>query len=340
MKTIFLTLLLLLGLSAARPTVITSIHPLFDLTRQVAGEHAEVVRLLPPGLSPHTFDPAPRDVARIAQADLIVMNGGYGIDDWLLGLIEASGSAAPIVNLFEALDFDPVETDHDHEHGHEGEPHDHGEDHHDNDHRDHEHESDHAHGEDHLEDDHDHAHGEDHDDWHDHAHGPVNSHLWLDPVLMAQAVPLIAEALSEVDPENADAYVANAERLVAELEALDRELRETLAPLQGEAFVPFHDAWPYFARRYGLDLVVEIEPFPGREPSPAYLRYALGEIEASGARAIFTEPQLSRRPAEVVAESAGLPLYTMDPVGGTAETESYADLLRFNARVLLEALGE
>lgn len=157
---------------------------------------------------------------------------------------------------------------------------------------------------------------------------------------MMRAVPVIAAALAEVDPENAATYQANAQALLNDLAALHAELQETLAPIAGAAFVPFHDAWPYFARRYGLDLVVEIEPFPGREPSPAYLRDALELIAASGARAIFTEPQLSRRPAEVVAESAGVPLYTMDPIGGTPETERYQDLMRFNARVLLEALGE
>ncbi len=168
----------------------------------------------------------------------------------------------------------------------------------------------------------------------------MNSHLWLDPVLVQEVVPIIAEGLAELDPANAEAYRANAEVLVAELQALHEELVATLEPIRGAAFVPFHDAWPYFAERYGLDLIVEIEPFPGREPTPAYLQYALGLIEGSGAKAIFTEPQLSLRAAEVVAESAGLPLYTLDPLGGTPETERYQELMRQNARVLVEALRD
>ena len=113
-----------------------------------------------------------------------------------------------------------------------------------------------------------------------------------------------------------------------------------LEPLQGAAFVPFHDAWPYFARRFGLNLVVEIEPAPGREPSPAYIADALSLIKGSGAKAIFSEARVTQAaPAEVVAESAGLPLYILDPLGGGEETQSYADLMRYNARTLVTALG-
>ena len=168
----------------------------------------------------------------------------------------------------------------------------------------------------------------------------VNPHIWLDPVLMQQAAPLIAEQLAQVDPEHAADYRANGAKVTKELGALRTELQGTLEPLKGAAFVPFHDAWPYFARRFGLDLVVEIEPAPGREPSPAYIADALSLIEGSGAKAIFSEPELPARPAEVVAENAGLPLYILDPLGGSKETQSYAELMRYNARTLVTALGQ
>jgi ABC-type Zn uptake system ZnuABC Zn-binding protein ZnuA len=296
-------ILLLLSLFAAatfafaKPTVVVSIHPWYDITRQIALEHANVVRILPPGASPHTFDPTPRDLRRITEADLVIVNGGYGIDGWLLRLIEATGTRVEIVDIFDALDFANTRAQH-------------------------------------------YAFDEAELDRPVDPYAPVNSHLWLDPVLVQAVVPVVAEGLAELDPENAEAYRANAEALMAELEALHEELMATLEPIRGAAFVPFHDAWPYFAERYGLDLIVEIEPFPGREPTPAYLQYALGLIEGSGAKAIFTEPQLARRPAEVVAESAGLPLYTLDPLGGTPERERYQDLMRQNARVLVEALRD
>jgi len=279
------------GTTAARPNVVVSIHPLYDLVRQIAGDDADVVRVLAPGASPHTFDPTPRDVARIVAADLVVMNGA--LDLWLRNLVEASGARAPVMELIglEAVRAvlaesfpDLVTVD---------------------------------------------AGG---------ASYGFNAHVWLDPLVMAAAVPDLARALADVDAGSADRYLARAAALVADLEALHEELADGLAPLAGAAFVPFHDAWPYFAARYGLDLVVEIEPFPGREPSPAYLRMALGLIRDSGARVIFGEAQLERRPAEVVAAEAGVALAILDPLGGLPERESYQELLRWNTAVLLESL--
>jgi len=282
---------LALGASAARPSVVVSIHPLYDLIRQIAGDDAVVIRVLAPGASPHTFDPTPRDVARIVSADLVVMNGG--LDLWLRGLVEASGARAPVLELIGleavrsalATGFPGlVAVD---------------------------------------------ASG---------ATVGFNPHVWLDPLVMAAAVPELARALAEVDAAAADRYLARAAALVVDLEALHEELKIGLAPLAGAAFVPFHDAWPYFAARYGLDLIVEIEPFPGREPSPAYLRTALGLIRDSGARVIFSEAQLERRAAEVVAAEAGVALAELDPLGGVPGRESYQELLRWNAAVLLEGL--
>ena len=290
---------LLTSVVAAKPTVVVSIHPYYDLTRQIAGDHAEVMRVLPPGASPHTFDPTPRDVARIAGADLVVVNGGYGVDGWLLELVEATGVAAPITNIFDELDFRQVQSEL-YEAGA----------------------------------------ARDAEEREASRYAPINSHLWLDPLLLIDVVAIISEALQEVDGANAEAYQANAAQLIGELESLHADLSEMLEPLRGAAFVPFHDAWPYFAERYGLNLVVEIEPFPGREPSPSYIQYALALIEDTGAKAIFTEPQLPKRPAEVVAENAGLPLYTIDPLGGTAEAGSYVELMLSNARTLLKALSE
>lgn len=275
------------GLQATgtRASVVVSIHPYFDLTRQIAGDAAEVSRLLDPSASPHSYDPGPREVARLADADLVIMSGG--LDEWLRPLVAASGTRAPLLVMLDEVVV-PI--------GDEAPPAQDGV-------------------------------------------TPVNPHLWLDPVLMQDAARRIADALAEVDPDHAALYRANADALVASLAALDADLRATLAGVAGAPFVPFHDAWPYFADRYDLDLVIEIEPFPGREPSPRDLADAIGLIEERGVRVIFTDVQLNPRPAEVIAESAGVAIATLDPLGGAPGRESYQDLLRYNARVVAEALG-
>jgi zinc transport system substrate-binding protein len=376
----FLVPLVLLSSAAwaqAPINVVVSLHPHFDLVRQLTGDAAVVTRVLPIGASPHTFDPTPRDVARIADADLVIFNGG--IDEWLLDLVAASGTDAEVFELLEELEFEPVSGE---LHGHDEAAHD--DDAHDDGHDDHggaeqgehahdEHEGDeHAgehgetvaesageHGTEHSDDhsdDHSDGHGDEHSDEHDdhgdeaahaenagedaHDHSGVNPHVWTDPVLMAQAVPLFVEALSEVDPDNAETYAANGEDLVERLEALHAEISETLAPVGDAPFVPFHDAWPYFVRRYDLNQVAVIEPAPGREPSPSYVAEVLAQLEQSGATAIFNDVQLPPRSAEVVAEAAGLELYTLDPEGGgVSDDETYEEFMRKNAETVAEALG-
>jgi len=288
--------LLLLGSGMGQPNIVVSIHPWYDLVRQIAGEEANIVRILPAGASPHTFEPRPSQIRDIAAADLVVMNGGIGVDEWLLRLVTASGNPRPPLQIMEYLDEAALEED-------------------------------------------DHHHEHDHEQEHAHEHGYLNPHVWLDPHFAAEAVQLIVAALVEIDPENEALYRENGEQLRASLDELDREIATTLEGVAGEAFVPFHNAWPYFARRYGLDLIVEIEPFPGREPSPAYLANAISLIRESGARAIFTEPQLPERPAQVVAESAGIPLFIIDPIGGTEGVETHQQLLRSNARIIANALS-
>lgn len=183
---------------------------------------------------------------------------------------------------------------------------------------------------------------------HEHAHGSAeeahgaqgsNPHVWLDPDVAAEAASVIAEALAELRPGLGDTFRANAAELAAELEALAAELEALLAPAQGAPFVQFHDAWGYFARRFGLDVVATLEPFPGREPSSRYVAETVFVVRRSGAKAIFDERQLSGRTAEVVAESAGVEVVMLDPIGGPPGPSTYQELLRHNARLIADALG-
>ena len=295
-----LALLLVGGAGAQQLHVVTTIQPYYSLASQIGGDLVTVTKLLPAGTSPHNFDPSARDVLKVAEADLIIHNGGVGLDEWVLRLMSASDTSAVDLSIKDAVQFEPIGS---------------------------------SAGERELPDL---SIAELYEQGH-----YVNVHIWLDPTIAIGAAEAIAQALIELDPDNALQYQANLEALVSDLRQLDAELSELLEPIRGESFIPFHDAWPYFARRYGLNLLLEIEPFPGREPSPDYLVYALGLIQDSGVKAIFSERQLSPRPAEAVAAEAGLPLFVLDPEGGgSSELETYQDMLRFNAGVLLGALGD
>jgi ABC-type Zn uptake system ZnuABC Zn-binding protein ZnuA len=82
--------------------VVASTTVLADLVRQVGGSHVIVTSLVPPGGEVHTFDPTPADIARVADADLVVMNG-LGLDDWVADLATASGSEAPVLRVGEEI---------------------------------------------------------------------------------------------------------------------------------------------------------------------------------------------------------------------------------------------
>jgi zinc transport system substrate-binding protein len=308
-RALLICLLLLVGAPAqAQLRVVVSLAPYGSLVEQIAGDMAEVTVMLPPGASPHTFEPTPRMAAALAGADLVVLNGS--LDEWLHELVEAANPSVPVFEALElleeelealAVEAETLESDHEGEERGEGRRED----------------------------------GSEEEDGEGHLHEGVNPHVWLDPVLTSALVQPIGEALASLDPLNTTAYRERSAALAADLLALDRELRERLAVVAGAPFIPFHDAWPYFAQRYELDLLIEIEPFPGREPSPRYLAEAVRTIRESGAPAIFTEVGLNDRPGRVLAGEARVELHVLDPLGGVRER--YQDLLRRNAGIIVEA---
>lgn len=288
-------------MAAAPLRVTVSLAPYASIVEAIGGDLVGVTTLLPPGASPHVFDPSPSQAAGLATSDLIVMNGG--LDAWLDRLVAAAAPTASVLVITQSISFTPLVEDHDHDGDHGGDP------------------------------------SEEHDDSEP---GPdpdtANPHVWLDPVLMSEAAVAIAAELERLDPDNATTYRARLTQVRLELESLNTEIAALLEPVRGAPFVPFHDAWPYFAERYGLNLVLSLEPFPGREPSPKYVAEAVAAVKAAGAKAVFAERQLNPRSAEVVAESAGVAVAVLDPIGGAPGPTDYAELLRYNARIILENL--
>ncbi|MDZ7707179.1 MAG: metal ABC transporter substrate-binding protein [Trueperaceae bacterium] len=321
-------ILVVLGLAVsahAQPRVVVSIEPYRDAVQRLLGDDATVEVLLPPGASPHAYDPTPRQVAGLADADLVIVNGG--LDGWVLAMVDALGGDVPVFVAIESLPLSELvagDHEHDHDHADDEQRRRADEDHADEEHADEEH-ADEEHAE------------EDRADV-PASYGDVNPHVWLDPGHMRTIVAAIAERLSELDPARADAIAQRSATYLAELDALDTEIARTLAPVAGAPFVPFHDAWPYFAAHFGLDLIVEIEPFPGREPTARELADAIDTIQRAGAAAVFSEVQLAERAARVLADEAGVRLGVLDPIGGAPGRRSYAELLRYNAAVILEAL--
>lgn len=176
------------------------------------------------------------------------------------------------------------------------------------------------------------------DDDHDHSHGP-NPHIWLDPQLAILCVKNAEAALSKADSKNAAHYAANAKAYIEKLQSLDDSILATLKPVQKNAFVTFHNAFPYFVRRYELKLVGVVEEVPDVQPSPRYLKKLLDVIRDNKAKAIFAEPQFSKKIVERIATDAGVSLGTLDTLEtGDLKPSAYEEGMRRNAETLLKHL--
>jgi len=176
---------------------------------------------------------------------------------------------------------------------------------------------------------------------HGHLHrqeGP-DPHYWLSAANGALMAAAAAAALAEADPGRAAAYQANGRALAAELRELHAELRRTLAPAAGSRVIVFHDAWRYFADAYGLEIAAVFQSSPGREPTPRDLKRLYDQARLSQARVLFSEPQLPGDSLAPLLADLGLRPVVLDPLGGAAPGDSYAEMLRRNARAVAAALG-
>ena len=166
-----------------------------------------------------------------------------------------------------------------------------------------------------------------------------NPHVWLDPTLATRMVTNILLALQKVDPVHAAAYATNAEAYVARLHALDEEIRHGLVTLAHREIVTQHDAFPYFARRFGLNIVGVLEQSPEVAPTPRHLAALRKAVEASGVKAIFTEPGHSDKLARQFASDLKLRVASLDTLEtGDFRPTAYEDGMRRNLHSLQEAL--
>jgi ABC-type Zn uptake system ZnuABC Zn-binding protein ZnuA len=174
--------------------------------------------------------------------------------------------------------------------------------------------------------------------------GEENPHFWLDPSLVKQYyVPKITASLAEIDPAGKATFEANATAYSAKLDALDAELLSKVAEIAPEnrKLVTFHDAFPYFARHFGFELVGVILENVGQEPTAAELAALIERVKAAGVRAVFSEAQFSPKLSETLAREAGITtvvttLYT-DSLG-PAPADTYLGLLRWDIEQIVAAL--
>ena len=247
-----------------------------DLVRQVGGSHVRVSSLVPAGGEVHTFDPTPADIARVADADLVVMNG-LGLDDWVADLAADSGSDAPILRLGEGIE------------------------------------------------------------------GAIdNPHLWMDVRNGIRYAVRIGDELARIDAPNATSYGDQTKAYTQRLTELDSWAREQIAaiPAERRKIVSFHDALPWFAAAYDLEIVGTVIDAPGQDPSAGEIAGLIDDIRASGASALFGEAQFNPELARTIAAEAGIAVVTdlfTDSLGDPP-ADTYEGMIRSDVEKVVEAL--
>ena len=175
--------------------------------------------------------------------------------------------------------------------------------------------------------------------------GRPNPHFWLDPTIVRDAyVPAIVAKLAALDPGAEATFRSKGDSYRGQLSDLDAELQARVAtiPAGGRKLVTFHDAFPYFARHFGFEMVGVILEHVGQEPSAADLAALVAQVKAAGVRAVFSEAQFNSELSRTLADEAGITTVVTtlyNDTLGPAPADSYLGLMRWNVDQIVRALG-
>ena len=166
-----------------------------------------------------------------------------------------------------------------------------------------------------------------------------NPHIWMDPENATTMMRHITEALIQVDPAHATEYRSNQASYLRKLDQLRGDLSDRIRRLADRRFIAHHPAWPYFARRFGFQIVGTIQPQSGSEPSALHLHGLIATIKKDRIKVVVSEIQLSQKIPEMLAKETGARVVVLTTLpGGLPHTETYLDMLRYNVLQLANAL--
>lgn len=305
---------------AEGPSVSADIAPVHSLVARVMADVGEPDLIVAPGASPHEYSLRPSEAQALQDAALVFWIGPE-LTPWLGDAVETLAGGAEVVTLsgLDATQTLPTRE------GGLFEAHDHDD------------EEGHAHAED---EDHDHGHEghEEHADGHD--HGGTDPHMWLSPGNASAWLTVIADRLSAADPENAEAYAANAAAGREDLAALSQEIEGILEPVRGKNFVVFHDAYQYFEESFGFPASGAISVSDATDPSPARIAEIQDRVAKQGVSCVLSEPQFDPGIVAAVMEGSEAQTGVLDPLGSDLEPGPglYPQVLRNLAKALADCL--
>ena len=286
-----ISLLSFASYSNAETKVVTSIKPLHSLVSYVMDGVGTPDILVDGSSSPHTFQLKPSHATMLQEADIVFWIG-EDLETFLETPLESIAKNSRHITL---MDSDEIELLKFREKNIFG-----------------------GHDE----------HGDEHDDHHDgHAHGEHDIHFWLDPEIAKTIVKIVTRELSEIDPTNASTYKSNSIKAVNEIDQLISDTRSKIN--SNASYVVFHDAYQYFEKRFGVEVVGALTVNPEVLPGAKQLAEIREVIEHENINCLFSEPQFNPSIADTIAKDTGVKAAVIDPLGAELDPgkDLYFDLI-------------
>lgn len=297
--------------------ILATTFSMYQITRNVAQgvDGVRVDLMIPASMGcPHDYALTPTDMRKLADADVLVING-LGLEEFMgapvqkanphLRVIDSSQGIDRILNYTEQKPT-AADTDHHHDH-HHSHSHDHHHDHHD-----------------------------------DHLHAGANPHLFASPRMAALLADNIARQLSEIHPEGSEQYTAGAQAYATQMHELADAFSALGQRLRNNRIVTQHGVFDYLARDMGLEIVSVVQAHAGQNPSASEMMAIIATVQEKKAGAIFTEPQYPEAVGKMIASEGGIATGTLDPVATGPEQaplDYYQQVMRNNMKILEQTLG-
>ena len=288
--------------------VVATLFPQYDFARQIAGDRAEVILLLPPGVESHSFEPRPSDIIKINESELFIYTGEY-MEPWsqkIINSMKDSGSRSIVLDISQGIELIKTEEAEAEDH-HEGEAK----------------ETEGEHEQEHL----------------------YDPHIWTDPINAKEMVANISDALCHIDPANADYYKENAAKYSAELDVLDVEFKTIVSSgKRDEIIFGSRFALYYFTKRYGLSYRSAFDSCSSEtEPSARTVAGLIEEINKKQIPAIYFAEMEDPKVAKSISAETGAKLLLFHSCHNVTKEEwkagaTYLSLMKQNAENLKEGL--
>ena len=329
-----ISLLLFMSYANAETKVITSIKPLHSLVSYVMDGIGAPDILVDGSSSPHTFQLKPSHATMLQEADVIFWIG-EDLESFLETPLESIARNSKHIALMESDEIKLLKfreknifSGHD-EHEERADEHEGHDDHDEHEEHADEHEGhdDHDEHEEHADEHGDEHEGHDDHDEHGHAHGEYDMHFWLDPEIAKTIIKIVTRELSELDPTNASTYKSNS---IKALNEIDQLISNAKSKINRDAkYVVFHDAYQYFEKRFGVEVIGALTVNPEVLPGAKQLAEIREVIEHENVNCLFSEPQFNPSIAETIARDTGIKAAILDPLGAELDPgkDLYFDLI-------------